>query len=93
MKGLIVCRTGMGSSMMLKIQAQKVIDQHGWDIELEHDVLSGLNSWRDIDFVLTMKDLTDEVRAAGFHAIGITDLMNKDEMAAALTEVIHSHRK
>jgi PTS system ascorbate-specific IIB component len=36
MKGLIVCRTGMGSSLMLKIKAQKVIDKNGWDIELEH---------------------------------------------------------
>lgn len=76
--------------MMLKIQAQKVIDQHGWDIELEHDVLSSLNSWRDIDFVLTMQDLTAEIQAAGFHAVGITDLMNKDEMTAALADAIRS---
>ena len=46
MKGLIVCRTGMGSSLMLKIKAQKVIDKHGWDIDLEHDVLSGLRTWQ-----------------------------------------------
>lgn len=44
MKGLIVCRTGMGSSLMLKIKAQKIIDKHGWNIELEHDVLSGLRT-------------------------------------------------
>jgi PTS system ascorbate-specific IIB component len=56
----------MGSSLMLKIKAQKIIDKHGWDIELEHDVLSGLRTWRDIDFVITMRDLTDEVEAAGF---------------------------
>ena len=68
MKGLIVCRTGMGSSLMLKIKAQKIIDKHGWDIELEHDILSGLRTWRDIDFVITMRDLTDEVEAAGFRA-------------------------
>ncbi|PWC13024.1 PTS sugar transporter subunit IIB [Brenneria corticis] len=91
MKGLIVCRTGMGSSLMLKIKAQKIIDQHGWDIELEHDVLSGLNTWRDVDFVITMKDLTDEVQAAGFLAIGITDLMNADEMTSALAEVVRAH--
>ncbi|WP_058913090.1 PTS sugar transporter subunit IIB [Entomohabitans teleogrylli] len=91
MKGLIVCRTGMGSSLMLKIKAQKVIDKHGWDIELEHDVLSGLNTWRDIDFVLTMRDLTDEIEAAGFRAIGITDLMNSEEMETALSGVVHGH--
>ncbi|WP_413733629.1 PTS sugar transporter subunit IIB [Sodalis sp. RH21] len=93
MKGLIVCRTGMGSSMMLKIKAQRVIDKHGWDIELEHDVLSGLNSYRDIDFVITMKDLSSEVEAAGFRALGITDLMNSDEMEALLSQVVEEHQK
>jgi ascorbate PTS system EIIB component len=91
MKGLIVCRTGMGSSLMLKIKAQKVIDKHGWDIELEHDVLSGLRTWQGIDFVLTMRDLTDEVQAAGFRAIGITDLMNSEEMESALSGVVHGN--
>lgn len=91
MKGLIVCRTGMGSSLMLKIKAQKIIDKHGWDIELEHDVLSGLRTWRDIDFVITMRDLTDEVEAAGFRAVGITDLMSSEEMESALTDIVQSN--
>ncbi|MDM3377096.1 PTS sugar transporter subunit IIB [Citrobacter sp. Cb010] len=91
MKGLIVCRTGMGSSLMLKIKAQKVIDKHGWDIDLEHDVLSGLRTWQNIDFVITMSDLTDEVEAAGFRAIGITDLMNNEEMESALTSVVQNN--
>lgn len=91
MKGLIVCRTGMGSSLILKIKAQKVIDKHGWDIDLEHDVLSGLRTWQNIDFVITMSDLTDEVEAAGFRAIGITDLMNSEEMESALTSVVQNN--
>ncbi|MBJ9238986.1 MULTISPECIES: PTS sugar transporter subunit IIB [Citrobacter] len=91
MKGLIVCRTGMGSSLMLKIKAQKVIDKHGWEIDLEHDVLSGLRTWQNIDFVITMSDLTDEVEAAGFRAIGITDLMNSEEMESALTSVVQNN--
>ena len=91
MKGLIVCRTGMGSSLMLKIKAQQVIDKHGWDIDLEHDVLSGLRTWQNIDFVITMSDLTDEVEAAGFRAIGITDLMNSEEMESALTSVVQNN--
>lgn len=91
MKGLIVCRTGMGSSLMLKIKAQKIIDKHGWDVELEHDVLSGLATWQGIDFVITMRDLSGEVEAAGFTAIGITDLMNSEEMESALTHIVQGN--
>nr|WP_318380541.1 PTS sugar transporter subunit IIB [uncultured Enterobacter sp.] len=91
MKGLIVCRTGMGSSLMLKIKAQKIIDKHGWDVELEHDVLSGLATWKGIDFVITMRDLSGEVEAAGFTAIGITDLMNSEEMESALIHIVQGN--
>ncbi len=58
---------------------------------LEHDVLSGLRTWQNIDFVITMSDLTDEVEAAGFRAIGITDLMNSEEMESALTSVVQNN--
>lgn len=91
MKGLIVCRTGMGSSLMLKIKAQKIIDKHGWDVELEHDVLSGLATWQGIDFVITMRDLSGEVEAAGFTAIAITDLMNSEEMESALIHIVQGN--
>ena len=35
-----------------------------------------------------MRDLTDEVEAAGFRAVGITDLMNSEEMESALTDIV-----
>uniref|UniRef100_UPI002012E47C PTS ascorbate transporter subunit IIB n=1 Tax=Raoultella ornithinolytica TaxID=54291 RepID=UPI002012E47C len=65
-----------------------IIDKHGCDIELEQDVLYGLRTCRDIYFDITMRDLTEEVEDAGFNAIGITDLMNSEEMESALIRVI-----
>lgn len=41
--------------------------------------------------MITMSDLTDEVEAAGFRAIGITDLMNSEEMESALTSVVQNN--
>jgi PTS system ascorbate-specific IIB component len=38
-----------------------------------------------------MRDLTDEIEAAGFRSIGITDLMNSEEMETALTSVIQGN--
>lgn len=38
-----------------------------------------------------MRDLTDEVEAAGFRAVGITDLMNNEEMESALTDIVQSN--
>ena len=40
-KALVMCRTGMGSSMMLKIATEGVIEKNGWPMDVEHDALSG----------------------------------------------------
>lgn len=41
-KGLVMCRTGMGSSMMLCIKLNKIIAKNNFPLELEHDVFSGI---------------------------------------------------
>ena len=43
-RGLVVCRTGMGSSMMLRIKLEQVIGENKFPIEMEHDVLSALSN-------------------------------------------------
>ena len=56
-RGLIVCRTGMGSSMMLRIKVDQVIRENGYQLELVHDALSGIEQYHDVDVVITMSDL------------------------------------
>ena len=60
-RGLVVCRTGMGSSMMLRIKLEQVISENKFPIELEHDVLSAINNY-DVDFVVTMSDLVEQIK-------------------------------
>ena len=69
-RGLVVCRTGMGSSMMLRIKLEQVIGENNFPLELEHDVLS----------VITMSDLVKQIEDEAKYVIGINDLMNKAEM-------------
>ena len=33
-KGLVMCRTGMGSSLMLKIKLEKIIQENNFPLEL-----------------------------------------------------------
>lgn len=82
-KGLVVCRTGMGSSMMLRIKLEQVISENNLDIDLEHDVLSAVSNY-DVDFVITMNDLVEQLQGEVKHIIGIEDLLNKDELKEKL---------
>lgn len=90
-KGLVVCRTGMGSSMMLRIKLEQVISENNLDIDLEHDVLSAINNY-DVDFVVTMSDLADQIRNETKSVIGIEDLMNKDELKEKLLEYLNKNK-
>ena len=78
-RGLVVCRTGMGSSMMLRIKLEQVIGENNFPLELQHDVLSAISNY-NVDCVITMSDLVKQIEDEAKYVIGINDLMNKAEM-------------
>ena len=78
-RGLVVCRTGMGSSMMLRIKLEQVIGENNFPLELEHDVLSAISNY-NVDCVITMSDLVKQIEDEAKYVIGINDLINKAEM-------------
>ena len=82
-KGLVMCRTGMGSSLMLKIKLEKIIEENHFPLELEHDVLSGFLGHHP-DVIITMSDLVDEFKDSGCYVIGIKDIMDVDYMTQEL---------
>lgn len=90
-KGLVVCRTGMGSSMMLRIKLEQVISENNLDIDLEHDVLSAINNY-DVDFVITMNDLVSQIQDEVKYVIGIEDLMDKHELKEKLLEYLSKNQ-
>ena len=51
-KCLIMCRTGMGSSMMLKIKVDKLIDKNGYPMDVTHDAFSGFAGQQNVDIII-----------------------------------------
>ena len=88
-KALVMCRTGMGSSMMLCIKLNKVIQKNKFPLEIEHDVTaSGIS--RDVDLIITMQDLVNDFKDSGVYVIGIMDIMNTDYMEQELKKYFDS---
>ena len=77
-RGLIVCRTGMGSSMMLRIKVDQVIRENGYQLELLHDALSGIEQYHDVDVVITMSDLVPEIKGKFKYCIGSENILDKE---------------
>lgn len=85
-KALVMCRTGMGSSMMLKIAAEEVIERNGWPMDVEHDALSGYMGQTNVDVIITMSDLTDEFAGSSAYVIGVNDIMDTDTLERELAK-------
>ena len=90
-RGLVVCRTGMGSSMILRIKLEQVIGENKFPLELEHDVLSAISNY-DVDCVITMMDLVEQIKDEAKYVIGINDLMNKVEMKEKIEKFFEENK-
>lgn len=73
---LIMCRTGMGSSMMLKIKVDKLIGKNGYPMDVTHDAFSGFAGQQNVDVIITMEDLMEEFKNSKAYVIGVKDIMD-----------------
>lgn len=89
---LVCCRAGMGSSMMLKIKCDQVIKEENLPIETELGNLDSIVGFTG-DLVITMSDLTAELEADSCvpSAVGITNIVDKDEIKQKLTAWCAEH--
>ncbi|EOH97653.1 hypothetical protein I588_01775 [Enterococcus pallens ATCC BAA-351] len=84
-KALIACRTGMGSSMMLKIKVDQVVKANQFPLEVQHSTLDDVKSFKG-DLLITMSDVADELKGQVPYVIGIKNLMDKKEIESKLKE-------
>ncbi|WCG06103.1 PTS sugar transporter subunit IIB (plasmid) [Vagococcus lutrae] len=82
-KALIACRTGMGSSMMLKIKVDQVVKANNFPLEVQHSTLDDVKSFKG-DLLITMADVADEMTGQVPYVIGINNLMDKEEITKKL---------
>lgn len=86
-KALVCCRAGMGSSILLKIKTDQVIKENNFPIETEHGNLDSLIGFKG-DLIVTMSDLTDELKDKVSYAVGVMNIMNKNEIKEGLEKFL-----
>lgn len=86
-EALVACRTGMGSSMMLKIKVDQVVRENSFPIKVSHDTMSAVNQFEG-DLLITLEDLVTDVQDKVKYVIGIKNLMDKEEIKNKLEKFI-----
>ena len=90
--GLVVCGTGMGSSMILKVMAEQVISQNKLPIRLDSDVLSAARS-SQADFFICTADLQPALAPLQRPVIGIKNMLDKQHILEALQAQVVAFEK
>ena len=75
---LVACRAGVGSSLILKIKMNQVIEEYGLPIEIEHTNLDGVPGF-DGDGIFTLSDVAGELKAEypKRYIVGIQNIVDK----------------
>lgn len=88
-KILVACANGAGTSLMMKMTAERVTKKLGMDVaEIHHCALSeGVSSARQYDVVFSpanFKSMYDEAEKSGVTVIGLRNVLSDKEMEESL---------
>lgn len=92
-KGLVACRAGMGSSVMLKIQTENVIKENNLPISVEQSSLDSLPSF-DGELLITLDDVASDLKDKNYkqHIIGINNIMDKEEILGKINDFLNKQQ-
>lgn len=91
-QGLVACRAGMGSSVLLKIKIDQVIKENDFPIKTEHGNLDSLSGYTG-DILFTMEDLAEELQDKVKYAIGIRNIVDKKEIKEKIEKFLEEKDK
>jgi ascorbate PTS system EIIB component len=87
MRILAVCGMGLGSSLMLKVNIQKALQELGVaGAEVEHCDLNSL-AFEKADLIVVTRDLQASCERYGT-VVALTNVMNKAELKSRLAEAL-----
>lgn len=87
MKIVTVCGSGVGSSLMLKVNAQKILKEAGIEAKVEAADITSVSP-SSYDIIITTSDFSNVLRGAKDKVIKIDNMMDKEYMKKALLEKI-----
>ena len=87
---LVVCRAGVGSSIVLQTKIEQICAKRGYRIDVTHGKLDDLVDFGG-DVIVTMSDFAPEIEGKFPNVISIFDITNDDEIASKLDEFVSAN--
>lgn len=86
---LVACRAGVGSSLILKIKMNQVIEENNLPIVIEHSNLDGVPGFNG-DAIFTLSDVAQELRESypDRYIVGIKNIIDKADLLAKMRQFL-----
>lgn len=84
---LVVCGTGMGSSMILKMMVDQVVAENGIDAKVTSDLASSIKQ-ADFDIIIAGSDLAPTLTDVKAEVVGVLNIMDKKEILTGLNSAL-----
>ncbi|MDI3536779.1 MAG: ascorbate system component [Eubacteriaceae bacterium] len=86
-KVLTVCAVGVGSSLMLKMNAGTILKNHGYKASIENTNMSGASGCR-VDILITTEDVYKQIKNVNTKEVVILkNMVSKKELEEKLIPV------
>ncbi|ARU91346.1 hypothetical protein SCLARK_00688 [Spiroplasma clarkii] len=85
-----VCGNGLGSSLVIEINVQRVIDENNLNADVEHKNLNSYTQENDYDIVICGSDLADQITVVYGHKLTLTNLIDFDEVNEKILSVLQN---
>lgn len=89
LKIVTVCGAGVGSSMMMRLFSQQILDAENIEGEVEASDIGSVNP-DAYDIVITTSDFADAMRGSTAKIVRIDNMMDKENLKLQLLEAISS---
>ncbi len=90
---LTVCAVGVGSSLMLKMNADKVVKGHGFKAKIENTNMTGALGYQP-DILITTDDVYRQIKnIKAKEVVILTNMVSKKELEEKLVPALESVSK
>ncbi|SEK94960.1 PTS system, ascorbate-specific IIB component [Carnobacterium iners] len=86
-KIVTVCGAGVGSSLMMRLFSQQILDAEGIEANVEASDISSVNP-DSYDILITTSDFADALRDSSARIVRIDNMMDKPYLKGQLLETI-----
>lgn len=86
---LVACRAGVGSSLILKIKMNQVIEENDLPIVIEHSNLDGVPGFNG-DAIFTLSDVAQELKESypDRYIVGIKNIIDKTDLLVKMRQFL-----